>query len=58
VAEQEFRCRVNREAEEELLEVDGRAIPWDRLEQPFDMAFKGPDVRNLVSCEVGADHVP
>lgn len=56
LTKEELGRRVDGEAEEQLLEVDGAAVAREHLEQGLDVALEGLEVGDLVSSEVWPDH--
>jgi UDP-N-acetylenolpyruvoylglucosamine reductase len=57
VIEEELRCGIDRQAEEELLQIDSRAIFWDMFEHKLEVALKSLDVGDLIPGEVGSQQV-
>lgn len=54
VVEEKLGCSIDRQAEEELLQIDSRAIFWDMFEHKLEVALKSLDVGDLIPGEVGS----
>lgn len=50
--EQEFGCGVDGEEEEQLLEIDGRAVAWDVFEHELEVALESLEICHLFSRKV------
>jgi len=57
VVEEKLGCGIDRQAEEELLQIDSRAILWDMFEHKLEVALKSLDVGDLIPGEVGSQQV-
>ena len=56
--EQEISGNIQTEMEEQVMEMNGRAILGDCLDQMLDMFLKHFDVANLCSHETRSQHIP
>lgn len=57
-AEEEFRCAVERETEEEFLDIEARSIRREAGDQVLDVDFQRLNVGDLLTTELGSQHGP
>lgn len=55
-AKEEFCCRVHGQAEEEFLQVDGRAVARNGVNEMRDVRLKSVKISDLGAREVWSDH--